>query len=640
MCGIAGKIDFDGPVERDLVARMCAVMEHRGPDSRGLHVVDGVGIGAQRLAIIDVAHGDQPVSNEDGSVVAALNGEIYNFNELRDLLIAKGHSFRSYVDTEVLVHLYEEYGERMVNHLRGMFAFVVWDSRRQRLLCARDRVGKKPFFWARRGSQIWFGSELRALLQDPALKPEVDPRAIDAYLALQYIPHPLSVFRGIHKLPPATTLSVTAGGETSERYWSLDYASKLDGISFEEACERVREEIREATRVRLISEVPLGAFLSGGIDSSAIVATMAEQTSEPVKTFSIGFPERDFDELRYARMVADRFGTDHHEFVVEPDALSIMPKLALHYGEPYADPSAIPSFYLAELTKKHVTVALNGDGGDESFAGYSRYRANHMLRGLAWESSLLRSAGGAVADRLGQGASEDSSRARAGRVLATLGMSAPDRYIRWMSPFPTELRSRLLSREFAAGLDRFDPGEGIRSAWTGSTATNALDAMLDADVQSILPGDLLVKMDIATMAYSVEARSPLLDHKVMELAARLPPAYKLQGKHTKRVLKEAFRGVVPDEILDRPKKGFGVPLRHWFRNELRSLPEEMLLDGSARDRGWFNMNEVERLITEHREEQSDHSLRLWALLQLEMWQREIHEPVKPAESPPSRYAAA
>jgi asparagine synthase (glutamine-hydrolysing) len=640
MCGIAGKIDFDAPVDKDVVARMCSIMEHRGPDSRGLHVAGGVGIGAQRLAIIDVAHGDQPVTNEDGTVVAALNGEIYNFGPLRELLIARGHRFRSHVDTEVLVHLYEEYGEDMVAHLHGMFAFVVWDDRRRSLFLARDRVGKKPLFWARRGGRIWFGSELRALLQDPDLRPQIDVRAIDAYLALQYIPHPLSVFEDVHKLPPATTLTVTKEGERTTCYWSLDYAAKLDGIGFEDACERLRGEIREATRMRLVSEVPLGAFLSGGIDSSAIVASMAEQMSEPVKTFSIGFPERDFDELEYARMVAERFGTDHHEFVVEPDALSIMPKLARHYGEPYADPSAIPSFYLAELTKRHVTVALNGDGGDESFAGYSRYRANHMLRRFAWESDVLKHAGGAAARLIGQGASEDSSRARAGRVLATLGMSGPDRYIHWMSPFPTELRRRLLSPEMNARLRGFDPGDGIRDAWRGSTASESLDAMLDADVQSILPGDLLVKMDIATMAYSVEARSPLLDQDLMQFAASLPTDFKLKGGQTKRVLKEAFRGVLPDQILDRPKKGFGVPLRHWFRNELRHLPEEMLLDQSSRDRGWFDMREVERLIGEHREERFDHSLRLWALVQLEMWHREVHAPMMSAETGSSQVAAA
>src|SRR3954466_2746659 len=315
MCGIAGKIDFGGDADPEAVVRMCIAMEHRGPDSRGIRADGGAVLGAQRLAIIDIAHGDQPVTNEDGSVVVALNGEIYNFEELRDRLVRAGHSFRSHVDTEVLAHLYEEHGERMVDHLRGMFAFAIWDVRRRRLLLARDRAGKKPLFWARRGDRVWFASELRALLVDPELRLEVDPRAIDAYLALQYVPHPLSAFKGVEKLAPATTLSLARDGKRSDRYWSLDHGRKLEGVSFEEATQLVRAAVSEATRTRLMSEVPLGAFLSGGVDSSAIVACMAEHMSEPVKTFSIGFPERDFDELEYARVVAERFGTEHREFV-------------------------------------------------------------------------------------------------------------------------------------------------------------------------------------------------------------------------------------------------------------------------------------------------------------------------------------
>jgi asparagine synthase (glutamine-hydrolysing) len=623
MCGITGKIDFEGAVDRDTLVRMCQVMEHRGPDARGIHLSDGVGIGAQRLAIIDVAHGDQPVYNEDRSVVAALNGEIYNFPELRERLLAQGHAFRSHVDTEVLVHLYEEHGDDMVDRLHGMFAFAVWDERRRRLLLARDRVGKKPLFWARRGSRVWFASELRSLLQDPELDRTVDPRAIDAYLALQYVPHPLSIFEGIRKLPPATSLAVDAGGERERRYWSLDYSRPRSGLGFDEAKEELRDQLRRATRRRLMSEVPLGAFLSGGVDSSAVVATMAGQMSEPVKTFSIGFPDRDFDEHGYARTIAERFSTDHHEFVVEPDALSIMPKLARHYGEPYGDASAIPSFYLAELTKAHVTVALNGDGADESFGGYTRYRANRLLGRVGWESPALQRAGAALSRALGGGSRENSGRGRAARVLATIGMAPADRYARWMSVFPPEPRARLLDPEFSATLRGFDPAGAIRSAWNGASGGDSLNAMLGADVATYLPDDLLVKMDIATMAYSVEARSPFLDHELMEFAAGLPADFKLDGSSQKRVLKEAFRGILPDEVMDRPKQGFAVPLRSWFRNELREMPGEVLLDPRALGRGYFRPGAVERLIAEHRDGAADHSLRLWVLLQLETWHREV-----------------
>ena len=330
MCGIAGKIDFAGPVEPNLIHRMCAVMEHRGPDSRGVFVQNGIGLGMQRLAIIDLAGGDQPIFNEDQTIALVMNGEIYNFTELRRELVRRGHHFSSRVDAEVIVHLYEEHGPALVQHLRGMFAFALWDERRQQLLCARDRVGKKPLFWAREGSRIWFGSEVRALLEDGELDWSVDPAALDAYLAYQYVPDPLCAFNGIQKLPPACTLVVSSDRETLNRYWSLDFAEKLRGASEAELAERLRGHLREATRIRLMSEVPLGAFLSGGIDSSAVVATMAEQMSEPVKTFSIGFSDFEFDEVRFARQVAARFATDHHEFRVEPAALAIMPKLARH----------------------------------------------------------------------------------------------------------------------------------------------------------------------------------------------------------------------------------------------------------------------------------------------------------------------
>lgn len=638
MCGIAGKIDFDGPVDVRLLERMCRVMEHRGPDSRGIHVDGGVGLGMQRLAIIDVAGGEQPIFNEDRSVAVVMNGEIYNFPELRERLEAAGHRFASQSDTEVLVHLYEEHGTRLVEHLRGMFAFAIWDVRRRRLFLARDRVGKKPLFWTRRGSQVWFASEVRALLEDPAISREVDHTAISAYLELQYVPHPLSAFRDIRKLPPASTLTITADGTHEEKYWELDYTTKLDAVPQQELEERLREHIWDATRVRLMSEVPLGAFLSGGVDSSAIVAAMAEQMHEPVKTFSIGFREEDFDELRYARMIADRFGTDHHEFVVEPHALEIMPRLARHYGEPFADSSAIPSFYLAELTGRHVTVALNGDGGDESFAGYHRYVTDDGVRRLAWLPRPLQRAA-SLARHLGEGRNDDSFRSKLNRMGRIFAMAPHERYAMRIGMFDSARQRRLLTPEFRATLGDAAPEAFIYDTWTSSHARNRVDVMLDTDVQTYLPGDLLVKMDIATMAYSVEARSPFLDHHLMEFAASLPPDLKLVGADGKRLLKAALRGIVPDEILDRRKMGFGVPLNHWFRNELRTLPQEVLLDPKAIERGYFQRKELERLISEHQDGRADHASRLWVLLQLEYWHREVVEAPRGRFEPAEEAAA-
>jgi asparagine synthase (glutamine-hydrolysing) len=624
MCGIAGIVDFDAPVEAELLNSMCAVLEHRGPDSRGTYVEGGVGLGTQRLAIIDVQGGDQPIFNEDRSLVVVMNGEIYNFPELRKQLVGRGHRFSSHSDTEVLVHLYEDHGERLVEHLRGMFAFAIWDTRKQQLFCARDRVGKKPLFWARRGNRIWFASEVRALLEDPRLDRAADDEAIAAYLALQYVPHPLSAFREIRKLPPASTLTVTAGGERIEQYWSLDYSEQLDGASLGELEERLREQIREATRIRLMSEVPLGAFLSGGVDSSAVVWAMAEQMAEPVKTFSIGFTQADHDELEFARLVAEQFSTDHHEYVVEPQALEIMPKLARHYGEPFADSSAIPSFYLAELTSRHVTVALNGDGGDESFAGYNRYVTDHRVRQLEWLPRGLQKLA-SLARFVGEGPLDDSTRTRINRLGRLLAMDPSERYALRMCMFDGARQRRLLTPEFAAAAGNARPEAFILDAWSGSGAPNDIDVMLDTDVRTYLPGDLLVKMDIATMAYSVEARSPFLDHHLMEFAASLPAEHKLAGRTGKRLVKSAFRGLLPDAILDRPKMGFGVPLAHWFRNELRDLPADVLLDPRSLDRGYFRRAEVERLISEHREERADHASRIWTLLQLEYWHREVVE---------------
>jgi asparagine synthase (glutamine-hydrolysing) len=634
VCGIAGKLEFGGRVEPSLIARMCAAIEHRGPDSRGVWCGGEVGLGIQRLAIIDVAGGDQPIFNEDRSVAVVMNGEIYNFEELRGELIRRGHTFSTRSDTEVLVHLYEDHGERLVRHLRGVFAFAIWDSRLRRLLLARDRVGKKPLFVARRGNTVSFASEVMALLQDPGIDRAPNLQAIANYLAYQYVPHPMSAFAAVEKLPPASLMVVSPKGARTQRYWRLDYGAPEPRASRAELEERLRALIWEATRIRLISEVPLGAFLSGGIDSSAVVAAMADQMSEPVKTFSIGFPDADFDEVRFARTIAERFATDHHEFVVEPHALEIMPKLARHYGEPFADPSAIPSFYLAQLTSQYVTVALNGDGGDESFAGYRRYVANDVAAHLNWMPEPARRLAPKLVAPLGDGRRSSSARSRIQRLARALAMDPPARYAHWMSAFPVHTWPELLKDDFLALVDPMRTERVIGEVWNASSARSRVDRMLDADVNTYLPADLLVKMDIATMAYSVEGRSPFLDHHLMEFAATLPPDLKLRGARGKVILKSALAGILPPDILERPKMGFGVPLAHWFRTDLRHLPSELLLGGDSRVHAYVRPAALERMIAEHQRGSADHSLRLWVLLQLEHWHREV------VESPLNDYGPA
>jgi asparagine synthase (glutamine-hydrolysing) len=626
LCGIAGKIDFGGGVDAFVIERMCAAMRHRGPDARGVWCEGSAGLGIQRLAIIDVTGGDQPIFNGDRSVAVVMNGEIYNFRGLRSELQAKGHVFASGSDTEVLVHLYEESGDDLVDRLRGMFAFAIWDARRQRLLLARDRIGKKPLFVARRGAKVWFASEVLGLLQDPEIDRVPDPKAIASYLAFQWVPHPLSAFAGVEKLPPASTMSISADKTDVRRFWALDFGSPRDNVGREELEEELRALIWEATRARLISEVPLGAFLSGGIDSSAVVAAMASQMSEPVKTFSIGFPDADYDELRYARLVSERFGTDHHEFVVEPRAIEIMPRLARHYGEPFADPSAVPSFYLAELTSDHVTVALNGDGGDENFAGYPRYKVNsaaaHLDRVPLFARSLICDA----ARHLGDGGRSNSARGRLRRLAQVLPMPPPARYAHYMSAFPLAARHEMFEPEFLAATENgWEPDDIVLDVWQRSGAASVLHRMLDTDVNVLLPDGLLVKMDIATMAHSVEARSPFLDHRLMEFAASLPPRFKLRGGADKVLLKSALRGILPDEILDRSKMGFAMPLNRWLREDLRELPQAILLSSDSRVHAYVKPEAVRRLIQEHNEASADHSLRLWVLLQLEMWHREVVE---------------
>ena len=565
--------------------------------------------------------GDQPIYNEDESIVVVHNGEIYNYRELREPLIGAGHRFATESDTEVIVHLYEDYGADCVRRLRGMFAFALWDRKRRTLLLARDRLGKKPLFYSRRDGTIWFGSEAKAILQDPEVDREVNLDAIDSYLHFQYVPHPLSAFASLEKLPPAHMLLWRDGRVEVERYWRLSYAPHSRLPSEKEAQELIRDKLLEATRLRLHSDVPLGAFLSGGVDSSAVVAAMAQQSAEPVKTFSIGFDVAAYDETAHAREVATRYGTDHHELRVEPNAVELLPKLVWHYGEPFADSSAIPSFCLAKITREHVTVALNGDGGDESFAGYNRYGGFRLADRVAGFPAPARTLLRTVSRALGSGRSETAFRSRLQRLASSSSLPAHDRYSMWMAYFTEAERERMYTPETRARLRGRSAPSVIKEAWLGSQARDRVNQLLDVDVQTYLPGDLLVKMDIASMAYSLEVRSPLLDHEFMELCAGLPGSWKLSGGTSKKLFKDALRPWLPDHVLDRPKSGFSVPIAAWFRGPLRDLPREILLDEESRVRGLFREEYVRDLIDQHHAGTRDNSSRIWALIQLELWFR-------------------
>ena len=624
MCGIVGKVMAPayGPVDRQLLNRMCAGLEHRGPDSRGLFQAEEAGLGIQRLRVVDLVTGDQPIRNEDGSVVVVLNGEIYNFRELRKDLQQRGHRFATQGDTEVIVHLYEEHGIDCVRYLQGMFGFALWDQRRRRLLLARDRIGKKPLFYAAGPEGLTFASELRALLEDGTIPRELDTSAVDSFLAYGYVPAPLSIFASVSKLPPAHTLVLERGELKLNRYWRLDYSRKAEFKDPRELHEALLEHVRAATRRRLIADVPLGAFLSGGIDSSAVVAAMAQASSVPVKTFSIGFDHDDFDELRYARQIAQLFGTDHHEFVVRPDAVEMLPKIVRHYGEPFADSSAIPSFYLAELTRQHVTVALNGDGGDESFAGYTRYVSNRLASGLDRIPGSLRRFAADRATALG-GGELTSVANKARRLLTGLALTPAARYERYMSAFDQTQRANLYTDEFAATVDQSFTSKVIAGPWAEASGDDVLDVMLEVDVSTYLPGDLITKIDIATMAYALEARSPLLDHELMEFAASIPAGLKVHGREKKWVFREALRQWLPNDILDRPKQGFTVPIGHWLRGDLHDLAREVLLDRDSLGRGYFRRAQVESMLDRHSAGADEETKRLWSLFMFELWHREL-----------------
>ncbi len=622
MCGIVGIVHSNAaPVERNTLARMCEAIRHRGPDEDGFYLNEQVGLAMRRLSIIDLKGGQQPIHNEDRSAWIVFNGEIYNYKELRASLEKLGHKFYTNCDTEAIIHAYEQYGAACPVYLRGMFAFAIWDERTQELLLARDRVGKKPLLYAQVNDQLIFGSEFTALLQHPAVNREVNHEAIHHYLSFMCVPAPLTAFRQIKKLEPGHTLRWRAkdGDIEINRYWQPDFSKKIK-INEAEAGARAIEILREAVGVRLMSEVPLGAFLSGGIDSSAVVALMSEQSSAPVKTFSIGFEEQDFSELHHARRVAEHIGAEHHEFIVRPDAIEVLPTLVEHYGEPYADSSAIPTYYVARETRKHVTVALNGDGGDECFAGYERYAAMRLAEKYHSLPRMLRTALVEQVVELMPSSETRRSRTRdLKRFLHAAALPKLERYMSWVSAFDEDAKAELYTDKFRREINNQCSKSFLAPWFAKANGAGVVDASLLTDTMTYLPNDLLVKVDIASMAVSLEARSPFLDHHVIEFAASLPENLKMRGLTTKYLLKRVLKQLLPSENLKRRKMGFGVPIGHWLRHEMQGFLRETLLSEKALRRGFFKLEIITRLVEDHTRGVRDHAHRLWMLLMLELW---------------------
>lgn len=621
MCGIAGFVNKGGNgVDRSVLEKMNAAIAHRGPDDDGFFADEHAALGMRRLSIIDVAGGKQPIPNHDRSKWIVFNGEIYNYQEIREDLEKRGHTFHTRSDTETVVHLYDEFGENCVDHLRGMFAFAIWDTREKVLFIARDRIGKKPLLYSHQpNGDLIFGSEFRALLRHPDVSREVDNEAIDAYLSYQCVPAPMTGFKSIRKLEPGHWLRWKNGAIETKRYWQPDFSKKID-ISETEAITETTRLLREATKLRLISEVPLGAFLSGGVDSSIVVALMAEASDKPVKTFSIGFEEQDYSELKYAKRVAEHVGAEYNEFIVKPNALDVLPVLVEHYGEPYADSSAIPTYYVAKETRKHVTVALNGDGGDESFAGYERYAAMKLAERYQRIPSLIRKQFIEKTFRLLPSSELKRSRIRdVKRFIKAAELAKTERYFRWVTAFDQQAKADIYTQDFAAEVSRWKASSLLDNWFSKANGSGILDASLLTDQMTYLPNDLLVKVDIATMANSLEARSPFLDHKVIEFAASLPAGMKMRGLQTKSLLKKVAARLVPREVIYRRKMGFGIPVGKWFRHEMKDFVREVLLSEKSLGRGIIRPEILRRYVEEHTNAERDHSFQLWAFLMLELW---------------------
>ena len=623
MCGITGFISNDdesGKQDReDLIRAMCLSIRHRGPNEQGTLVRGKAALGIQRLSIIDVKLGHQPIYSEDGNLAIVFNGEIYNYLEIKKALESRGRRFKTNSDTEVIVQSYHEFGKDCLKLLRGMFAFAIWDFREQELFLARDRVGKKPLFYGfSKNGHFVFGSELKALLVHGGVAGNVDLSAIDAFITFGYIPEEFCIFNGVNKLEAGSFLILRDGHVRKGKYWDFEYSDPQTECE-SEISSGLYERIEDAVRVRLMSEVPLGAFLSGGVDSATVVALMSKLSDTPVKTFSIGFEDDAHDELKYARIVARRFETDHHEFVVTPHIVDVVDEMIWHFDEPFADPSALPTFMLAKLAKEYVTVVLSGDGGDELFGGYTRYLTHEQRSIFAlvprWvRSSILRR----LSNILPHGAVGKN-------YLHNISLDFIERYVDSISQFNQPQRLSLYSDDFKANLDG-SLGKAERHFSTlasGACADDGTSRLLFLDSKTYLPGDVMTKVDRMTMANSLEARAPLLDHELIEFAMSIPLKLKINGQQSKYIMKRAMKGIVPSEILHREKQGFGVPINSWINKQLRDRIHGDLTDRQSLSRGLFERSYIQTLLNEHSTGRRDHGYRIWLLWVLELWCRKF-----------------
>lgn len=634
MCGITGAV-WHAPgmaVGPSVLAAMTESLRHRGPDESGTHQeplggdaagpLPGVALGFRRLSIIDLAGAHQPLCNEDESLWMVFNGEIYNFLQLRRRLEGSGHQFRTDGDGETILHLYEDLGTDCFAHLNGMFSVAIWDRPRRRLVLARDRLGQKPLYYAHQPGRLSFSSELKSLACLSDLHREVDPAALDAFLTYQYVPHPATIWKGIHKMPPGHFGVYHDDRFTVRRYWEIDYGLEDPQLDRAAAVEQLRHLLEDSVRLRLQADVPLGTFLSGGIDSSLITALAQSQRDAPIRTFSIGFPVADFDETRYAAEVAEHLGTRHQRFEVTPDAVSIIDRLVWHYDEPFGDSSAVPTWYLCEQTRREVTVALSGDGGDELFAGYERYRALWLSRQLDRVFPRAVLGRGGWLDRLPESHRQRSLLRRAKRFLEAFGQPPARRFMNWLQIFPERLRAELYNDGMVEALaDGVDPFEFFHQAWRRVHGRDVVSRASLADLQTYLPCDLMTKVDIASMAHGLEVRQPLLDYRVVELAARMPVRHKFRGRRGKLILRDAFGNRIPAAVWQRKKMGFGVPIADWFRGPLREMTADLLLGSHSRISAYLLPEGVARLVDEHQSGRINHCYRLWNLLILEKWLR-------------------